>query len=107
MPGHLAILANCGQDLTTYLVNGASPVDLRNQVLAPVVVEHRDGLAQIDLDPRLHSLLLVVFALDDLRAVSLAFLRARRVRALARRAHQPARQAPEQLRRLDTQIERG
>src|ERR1700686_3166427 len=57
---------DCGHDLAAYLIDCAHAVDLRNQAFAPVMVEHRDRLREVNLDPGSHRLSLVVFALDQL-----------------------------------------
>src|ERR1700674_1336587 len=62
----------CGHQLPAYLVDCAHAVDLRNQALAAVVVEHRDRLLEVDLDPGLDRLCLVVLALHQAAAVGSA-----------------------------------
>ena len=61
------------------------------------MVEDRDRLLEVDLDPRPHGLRLVVLALRKLAAVGLARAGLRRVRALALGADQAAREAVQEL----------
>src|ERR1700674_3313366 len=94
-----------GHHLPAYLIDCAHAVDLRNQALAAVVVEHRDRLLEVDLDAGLDRLCLVVLALHQAAAVGSANGGARRVGALAHRADEPARQAAEQLLEVDLEVQ--
>src|SRR5258708_11100 len=94
-----------GHHLAAYLINCAHAVDLRNQALAAVVVEHGDGLLEVDLDPGLDRFRLVVLPLHQCAAVGRAGGGARRVGALADRADEPAGEAAEQLLEVDLEVE--
>src|SRR5579864_1906866 len=94
-----------GHHLLAYLLDCAHAVDLGNQALAAVVVEHGNRLLEVHLDPRLDRFGLVVFALDELMPVGQARGGPRRVGALALRADEAAGQAPEQLLEVHLEVE--
>src|SRR5450759_3469741 len=72
-----------GHDVAADVIDCAHAVDLGNQALAAVVVEHGDGLLKVDLDPRLHRLRLVILPLDQVASIGYAQGRDGRVSALA------------------------